>query len=65
MKENLCFIETREEEYDQIMNLNLKSTYFFIQSVTKYMIAKKIKGHVCFFINRQRGRTFSILCQPL
>lgn len=46
VKENLCFIETREEEYDQIMNLNLKSTYFFIQSVTKYMIAKKIKGHV-------------------
>ena len=28
------------------MDLNLKSTYFFIQEIAKYMISSKIKGHI-------------------
>lgn len=45
-KPNLSFLNTLEEEYDEVMNLNLKSTYFITQKVVKDMISKKIKGHV-------------------
>lgn len=35
-----------EEEFDSIMTINLKATYFISQSVAKYMIQNKVKGHI-------------------
>ena len=35
-----------EKEYDSIMNVNARGTYFMSQAVGKYMIEKKIKGHI-------------------
>lgn len=40
------FIRVDEEEYDSIMNINLKGTYFFTQAVANHMITNKIKGHI-------------------
>lgn len=40
------FLEMSEEEYDSIMDINTKGTYFMGQAVGKYMIEKKIKGHI-------------------
>ena len=45
-KVNLDFLTTTVSEYEEIMDLNLKSTYFFIQEIAKYMISSKIKGHI-------------------
>lgn len=47
-RKNLDFLNIKESEYDDIMNLNLKGTYFFCQSVSQYMIKNKIKGHILF-----------------
>lgn len=40
------FFSFTEEEYDEIMNVNLKGMYFFTREVSEYMINNKIKGHV-------------------
>ena len=40
------FFNFTEEEYDDIMNINLKGMYFFTREVSKYMIKNKIKGHI-------------------
>lgn len=40
------FLEMTEEEYDSIMNVNAKGTYFMSQAVAKYMIENHIKGHI-------------------
>lgn len=40
------FLETTEEEYDSIMNINAKGTFFISQEIGKYMIKNKIKGHI-------------------
>ena len=42
----LDFLNTTLEEYDQIMNINLKGTYFACQSVAKIMISNKVQGHI-------------------
>lgn len=34
------------EQYDQVMKLNLASTYFIIQSLARHWLAKKIRGRV-------------------
>lgn len=34
------------EDYDSVMNVNLKGTYFLMQAIAKYMISQKIKGHI-------------------
>ena len=34
------------EEYDKVLNTNLKGTYFLSQVVSNYMISKKIKGNI-------------------
>ena len=39
-------MNTTLEEYDQIMNINLKGTYFACQSVAKIMISNKVQGHI-------------------
>ena len=40
------FLHVEEEEYDNIMNVNLKGTYFICQAVANYMVLNKIKGHI-------------------
>ena len=40
------FPETTEEEYDRILNTNLKGTYFLSQSIAKYMVKNEIEGNI-------------------
>lgn len=40
------FPETKEIDYDKVMNINLKGTYFISQIFVKYMIKNKIKGNI-------------------
>lgn len=40
------FFYMSEKEYDSIMDVNAKGTYFMSQAVGKYMIENKIKGHI-------------------
>lgn len=40
------FFNIDESDYDSTMNINVKGTFFFSQTVSKYMIAHKIKGHI-------------------
>lgn len=35
-----------EEEYDNVMNVNLKGVFFVCQHMSKYMIERNIKGHI-------------------
>ena len=35
-----------EAEYDSIMDINAKGTYFMSQAVGKHMIEKKVRGHI-------------------
>lgn len=40
------FLDVTEEEYDSIMGINLKGTYFVCQAIGNYMISNKIKGNI-------------------
>ncbi len=40
------FYNITEDEYDNILNINLRGTYFVSQAMAKYMIDNKIKGHI-------------------
>ena len=40
------FLNVKEDEYDKVMNVNLKGTYFICQSMAKYMISNDVKGHI-------------------
>lgn len=40
------FPNTDEEEYDRILNTNLKGMYFVSQEVAKYMVENKIEGNI-------------------
>lgn len=40
------FLNFKTDEYDKIMNINLKSTYFLSQLFANYFIKNKIKGHI-------------------
>lgn len=45
---NLDFLSTTEDEYNKIMDLNLKGNYFVSQYFAKYLINAKINGHILF-----------------
>lgn len=45
-RDGLDFLNVTEEEYDSIMGVNLKGTYFMCQAVSQYMIDSQIKGHI-------------------
>lgn len=45
-RENFDFLNVTNEEYDLVMNVNLKGTYFLCQNVAKNMISNKIYGHI-------------------
>lgn len=40
------FLEISEEEYDRIMDINARGTFFMTQSMAQYMIENQIKGHI-------------------
>ena len=40
------FFNTTQEEFDKIMQVNLKGTYFVSQKIAKYFVENKIKGHI-------------------
>lgn len=46
VRQGLDFLNITEKEYDDVMNLNLKGTYFVTQKVAQYMISNKIQGHI-------------------
>lgn len=39
-------LEVTEEDWDQILDTNLKSTFFFSQAVAKHMVEKKTRGRI-------------------
>lgn len=43
-----------EEDYDFVMDINLKGTYFMIQKFAKYLIANSMGGHI-LIISSSRG----------
>ena len=45
-RQGFDFLSTTEEEYDSVMDVNLKGTYFLCQSMSKYMISANIKGNI-------------------
>ena len=40
------FLEMSEKEYDNIMDVNAKGTFFMSQAVSRFMIERHIKGHI-------------------
>lgn len=40
------FLNVTEDEYDKVMDVNLKGTYFMCQAMAHYMINNKIQGHI-------------------
>ncbi|MCC8015492.1 MAG: SDR family oxidoreductase [Eubacterium sp.] len=40
------FSDMTEKEYDSIMNINAKGTFFMSQAVSQHMIKKGIRGHI-------------------
>lgn len=40
------FAHVKEVDYDRVMDINVKGTFFMCQAVSNYMIANKIKGHI-------------------
>ena len=43
---NFKFGEISEYEYNRVMDINLRGSYFLCQSMGNYMIKNKIKGHI-------------------
>ena len=40
------FLSVSEEDYDCIMDINAKGTFFMSQAIAKYMVDNSIKGHI-------------------
>ncbi|CUN51829.1 SDR family NAD(P)-dependent oxidoreductase [Mitsuokella jalaludinii] len=40
------FLEMKPEEFDRVMEINARGTYFMSQAVARFMIEHKIKGHI-------------------
>lgn len=45
-RDGLDFMNISLEEWDSIIGINLRGTFFFCQTVANYMIKSKIKGHI-------------------
>lgn len=52
--QNVNFWNMTTDEYDRILNLNLKASYFLCQAFGKYMRINNIKGHI-LIISSSRG----------
>lgn len=46
VRAKLKFLDTTEDEYDSVMDINTKGTYFMCQAMAKYMISNHIHGHI-------------------
>jgi 3-oxoacyl-[acyl-carrier protein] reductase len=40
------FFEYKPEDYDYVVDTNLKGTFFWFQAISQYMINRNIKGHI-------------------
>lgn len=45
-RQGFDFLSTTEDEFNSVMDVNLKGTYFLCQAVSKKMIDQKVKGHI-------------------
>lgn len=52
--DNIDFWNMTEDEYDRVMDINLKGTYFFCQASANYMRKNKIEGKI-LLISSSRG----------
>lgn len=52
--QDVDFWNMTSEEYDRVLNINLKSSYFLCQAFGKYMRDNNIKGHI-LLISSSRG----------
>ena len=52
--ENVDFWKMNETEFDRVMDINLKGTYFFCQAAAKYFVHNKIKGKI-LLVSSSRG----------
>ena len=41
-----AFLKMTEAEFDKVIGINAKGTYFMSQAVARFMIERKIKGHI-------------------
>jgi NAD(P)-dependent dehydrogenase (short-subunit alcohol dehydrogenase family) len=48
---NVDFFTVTVEEYNRVMNINLRANYFFSREMAKYMIDNNIKGHILNIIS--------------
>lgn len=53
------FFDITEEDYDNVMDINAKGTFFISQKIGKYMIEKGIKGHILFISSSSAVRPAS------
>lgn len=52
--DNIDFWNMTEDEYDRVMDINLKGTYFFCQASANYMRKNRIEGNI-LLISSSRG----------
>lgn len=52
--ENVDFFEVTQNEYDRVMSINLKGTYFTCQKFGEYMKNNHIRGHI-LLVSSSRG----------
>lgn len=52
--ENVDFLTVTPEEYDRVMNINLKGVYFSCKEMVKYWKARRMRGHI-LLISSSRG----------
>lgn len=52
--EKLNYYDMTEEEYERIMQINLKAPFFLCQSFANYLINEKKTGHICL-VSSSRG----------
>ncbi|MDD6684189.1 MAG: SDR family NAD(P)-dependent oxidoreductase [Lachnospiraceae bacterium] len=43
---NRSYLDMTEAEFDKVMDINLKGTYFMCQTIAKHMMAHKVHGHI-------------------
>lgn len=52
--ENVDFWKISEAEFERVININLKSSFFIVREIGKYMISNKIKGDI-IMVSSSRG----------
>ena len=52
--DGISFLGMTTEEYDRVMNINLRGVFFLCQAFSDYLIMNKKKGHI-LLISSSRG----------